>query len=158
MLQWVFIKDSKNTHLSSAKELVTAHFLSVYVTSSQDEHLSSLESITFIMLFSFLTEHLKSTKSSQKNVSACGFSQSLCHRLSHPCIIYWLLVGFAQGVRKEVKEIAEISLLVAPGMKCLPQHYTIFTFSFLSVSLSSYQKLQFQFSSTWSLESQSLTR
>lgn len=53
----------KNTLLSSAKKLVTTHFLSVYVTSSQDEHLSSLESITFIMLFSFLTEHIKSTKS-----------------------------------------------------------------------------------------------
>ena len=46
------------------KELVTSHFLSVYVTPSQDEHLSSLESITFIILFSFLTEHIKSTKSS----------------------------------------------------------------------------------------------
>lgn len=73
MLQWVFIKDSKNTHLSSAKKIITAHFLSVYVTSSQDKHLSNLESITFVMLFSFLTAHIKSTKSSEKSVMHVGF-------------------------------------------------------------------------------------
>lgn len=57
-----FHQGLQNHPLILCKELVTAHFLSVYVTPSQDEHLSSLESITFIILFSFLTEHIKSTK------------------------------------------------------------------------------------------------
>lgn len=59
-----FHQEFQKHPLILCEELVTAHFLSVYVTPSQDEHLSSLESITFIILFSFLTEHIKSTKSS----------------------------------------------------------------------------------------------
>lgn len=86
--------------LMPCKEPVTAHFLSVYASSSQDEHLPSLESITFIILFSFLTEHIKSTKSSQESgMCVCGFSQSCCYRLSDT-VFYYLqaMIGFVQRI------------------------------------------------------------
>ena len=122
--------------------------------SIPDEHLSSLESITFIILFSFLTEHIKSTKSSQKNgICACGFSQNYCHKLSLTLLYNLQATGrfCLEGYEKSETNHEHFSSGASKKdmrMTDVAQLYVVLTFSFLSVSLSSDEKLWFPFSST----------